>query len=350
MLTCARQNIALRGHRGEAFEGCSEPAQNDGNFRALLRYRMCGGDVALCNHLTGAAAKDMYLSATIQNELLVVAADLIRTKIQNQIRQAGCWALIADETMDLQKREQLVDVIRYLSAGEDGVLRQREDPVAMLDLVHDVSDDYEPHTEKKLSIAQCYNGASTMASERLGMAAQILQQAELAKYFHCMAHWMNLSASQAVKVAAIHSAQTVVHEAASLFRTSAKKTVVLKQCIEDADDTRMSKRQLINLCETRFLERHTAVVTFRQLFGFVAEALQEMKSWSSATAVRSASSLYASGLVILENLAGLLLPVSWEAAGCRERPNTGHQRCQRSVVGFGEHAIRSRLREDICRG
>jgi len=66
------------------------------------------------------------------------------------------------------------------------------------------------------------------------VAAQVLEQAELADYFLCMAHWMNLSASQAVKVAAIHSAQTVLHEAASLFRTSAKKTAALKQCIEDA--------------------------------------------------------------------------------------------------------------------
>jgi len=107
LLMCARQNIALRGHRGEdkAIVGCFEPAENDGNFRALLRYRMRGGDVALCNHLTGAAANATYLSATIQNELLIVAADLIREKITTQIRLAGCWALIADETMDLQKRE-----------------------------------------------------------------------------------------------------------------------------------------------------------------------------------------------------------------------------------------------------
>ena len=74
----------------------------------------------------------------------------------------------------------------------------------------------------------------------------------------------------------------------------------------------------MNLCETRFLERHTVIVTFRQLFGFVAEALEEIKSWTSASAVQSASSMYASmhqfefavGLVILENLTGLLLPVS----------------------------------------
>jgi len=101
----------------------------------------------------------------------------------------------------------------------------------------------------------------------------------------------------------------------------------------------------MSLCETRFLERHTAVVTFRQLFGFVAEALQEIKSWSSPAAVRSTSSLYASmhqfefvvGLVILPPVASV------RAAACRrERPNTGIKRCHRSVVGSGEPAIRSR--------
>ena len=80
-----------------------------------------------------------------------------------------------------------------------------------------------------------------MASKRVDVAAQILQQAELADYFHCMAHWMNLSTSQAVKVAAIRSAQAVVHEAASLFQTSVKKTAVSKQYIKDADDTSTTK-------------------------------------------------------------------------------------------------------------
>jgi hypothetical protein len=101
---CARQNIALRGHRGEdeAIVGCSEPAANNGNFRPILRYRMRGGDVALLNHVIGASANVTYLSPTIQNELPVVAADLVREKILARVRQAGCWALIADETLDLQ--------------------------------------------------------------------------------------------------------------------------------------------------------------------------------------------------------------------------------------------------------
>jgi len=66
----------------------------------------------------------------------------------------------------------------------------------MLDLVHDVADDCEPHSKKNLSgvaigdtilqqissmICICLSAllsAKTMASEHVGMAAQILQQAD----------------------------------------------------------------------------------------------------------------------------------------------------------------------------
>jgi hypothetical protein len=83
-------------------------------------------------------------------------------------------------------------------------------------------------------------------------------------------------------------------------------------------------------------DTRTAIVTFRQLFGFVAEALEEIKSWTSASAVQSASSLYASmhqfefvvGLVILENLAGLLLPVSRKLQAV-ENDSGGDERAKR---------------------
>lgn len=54
LLTCAHQNIALRGHRGESkrmdAEGKEEEV-NDGNFRALLRYRIRSGDASLKCHI-----------------------------------------------------------------------------------------------------------------------------------------------------------------------------------------------------------------------------------------------------------------------------------------------------------
>ena len=53
ILLCARQNIALRGHRNESGSISSDgldPEENDGNFRALLRFCIRGGDAELKRH------------------------------------------------------------------------------------------------------------------------------------------------------------------------------------------------------------------------------------------------------------------------------------------------------------
>ena len=75
--------MALRGHRGES-ENISvngeEPPTNDGNFRALLRYRLRGGDQQLKEHVMTSKAKATYLSAQI---LIAVAGDLVRDVVAN---------------------------------------------------------------------------------------------------------------------------------------------------------------------------------------------------------------------------------------------------------------------------
>ena len=54
ILTCSRQNIALRGHREEldsiSADG-QEPIENEGNFRTLLRYTIRGEDSVLQEHM-----------------------------------------------------------------------------------------------------------------------------------------------------------------------------------------------------------------------------------------------------------------------------------------------------------
>ena len=72
VLMCARQNIALRGHRNEVgcvFENGVEPEENDGNFKALLRDRIRGGDNQLSSFVKNARQNATYHSAEIQNEL-----------------------------------------------------------------------------------------------------------------------------------------------------------------------------------------------------------------------------------------------------------------------------------------
>jgi len=81
LLTCARQNIAFRGHRGEAGVVSAtgvDPTENDGNFRELLRYRIRSGDKTLQSHMECTAKNATYLSPDIQNSVLNAAGEVVR--------------------------------------------------------------------------------------------------------------------------------------------------------------------------------------------------------------------------------------------------------------------------------
>ena len=79
---CARQNIALRGHRSEDWNPAAEeePASNPGNFLALLRFRVDAGDTSVARdfHLVpGVGGRTTYRSPSIQNELIDCCGDVV---------------------------------------------------------------------------------------------------------------------------------------------------------------------------------------------------------------------------------------------------------------------------------
>jgi len=74
ILLCARQNIPIRGHRDSGRITSAENTDvNEGNFRALLRYRVRGGDEVLSKHLFHGAGNAQYISPEIQNDLISAA-------------------------------------------------------------------------------------------------------------------------------------------------------------------------------------------------------------------------------------------------------------------------------------
>ena len=78
VLFCTRQNLAFRGHRDSGRLTLEEPENNDGNFRALLRFRIAAGDKVLENHCLNASGNAQYTSPQVQNELLDTALELQR--------------------------------------------------------------------------------------------------------------------------------------------------------------------------------------------------------------------------------------------------------------------------------
>ena len=62
---------------------------NEGNFRALLQYRIEGGDSILENHLKSTSKNATYISNTTQNDLIKSAGTIIRGKILQKVSEAG---------------------------------------------------------------------------------------------------------------------------------------------------------------------------------------------------------------------------------------------------------------------
>ena len=54
-----------------------------------------------------------YLSPESQNELLHCMATMVQNQIVSKVHQAKFWSIIADETKDASKTEQISICIRY---------------------------------------------------------------------------------------------------------------------------------------------------------------------------------------------------------------------------------------------
>ena len=84
----------------------------------------------------------------------MTAGNLARDKVIARIKEARFWTIIADETIDRQKREQLAVVIRYASRCLTESWHIYEDPISILDLTSDItfnSQKGNQHDEVKLS-------------------------------------------------------------------------------------------------------------------------------------------------------------------------------------------------------
>ncbi|KAF0747872.1 zinc finger MYM-type protein 1-like, partial [Aphis craccivora] len=115
IILCGSQGLALRGHRDSGHFQPDElySAENDGNFRAFLRYRVSGGDLILKNHLQNCKKNAMYTSPEFQNEIIDTIYHIIINKLVCKINQSKCYTVLADETCDISGVEQFSLCVRY---------------------------------------------------------------------------------------------------------------------------------------------------------------------------------------------------------------------------------------------
>ena len=114
VLLFGSQNLPMRG-TDDTDRLANVTLKNTGNFRALLKYRVNGGDVTLKEHFKTAPKNATYKSKTIYNELINIIGDKIQQHIVDQIKDGGGWfSISADEVRDISNQEQLAVILRYV--------------------------------------------------------------------------------------------------------------------------------------------------------------------------------------------------------------------------------------------
>ena len=319
-----RQDLAFRGHRGESGElTIEEPNHNDDNFRAALRLRIKAGNIVLKNHLSSCGANAKYLSPMIQNEIINITGSLITQKIVTEVKKCGLFSILADESADVSAHEQLSISVRYTTKNESSCMLMESflGFVTVFDLTGEaIANSIEIFC---ISVGLDLNnlvgigldGASAMAGKFKGVQACIRKKYHMVHYTDCSSHSLNL---------AIEKANTIV-----LGNTFSNLSSIISffhgyplqeekpRCVIQAVCPESKHGRLKSLAETRWAERHDAILVFMELFEAIVGALEALTLLPGETSAKANQHVYVCtsfefiySCTVLEGPSALLLQVS----------------------------------------
>ena len=114
VMLLGKQGLPFRGHRDDKIDWVdTDSEENPGN---LVHFR-AETDAVLNDHLKEAPKNAKYTSKAIQNELINIIGDHIRSKILSEVEAAQFYSLIADELTDISNKEQLSISFHYIFNG-----------------------------------------------------------------------------------------------------------------------------------------------------------------------------------------------------------------------------------------
>ena len=177
LMFTAQQNIEQRGH-GEERDNVSEMCDtNRGNFLELL-HLMCKDLPWLDNVLIEQLQKHtQWTSPGIQNELLSILADHVLQRIVHDVQESGKFAVIADETSDISRTEQVSLCLSYIADGTKKetfigfyATKSTEGEV-LFELLKKAIGDL--HLDFENIVGLCFDGAANMSGMHKGVATRM---------------------------------------------------------------------------------------------------------------------------------------------------------------------------------
>ena len=99
--------------RGSDADGEPHSASNHGNFVALVKFR-ARYDNILAEHLKNPPKNPAYMSKTIQDELIQILGNQIRSNIAKEVKHAKHYSVLADEVTNISRHEQVSLCLRFV--------------------------------------------------------------------------------------------------------------------------------------------------------------------------------------------------------------------------------------------
>lgn len=269
---CARQDIGLRGHREH------EGSSNKGNFLEILDL-VASENSFLKKRMQDAPQNAKYVSKSTQNELLHAAAKVIIEGITDEIKRAHFFSLIADETRDVSRVEQLSLCFRYVHP-EDHTVKERFlgftdcsqlDAVALATQI--IGEVVQLGLNIKDCVAQCYDGAAVMSGHLSGVQSRIRERVGSGcVYIHCYAHRLNLVVvNTASSIKAVNDFFGLLE---AVYRFVTASSLRHDKFVECQKKHKLKVMEIPKISDTRWVCRYAAVRLFKERYKSLIQAFE----------------------------------------------------------------------------
>ena len=144
-----------------------------------------------------------------------------------------------------------------------------------------------------------------MSGHLNGCQAKFREVVPKALYFHCSSHKLNMVLSKTSSVSSIHCMLSDLKSGGIFFKYSPKRQRYLERSVELLNSKRtatheplISKLKLKLLCETRWVEHHTALNDFKLIYEAFVYTLESIctnidKNWDAKSVTEANGLLHA---------------------------------------------------------
>lgn len=122
---------------------------------------------------------------------------------------------------------------------------------------------------------QAYDGAGNMAGSINGTAVIITAQYQLAIYWHCASHCLNLAVVKSLELTSVRNMMGVVGRVYQFFAAHPKRQRALEKAISDCQSS-STAHKLKDMCRTRWVQRIDAIEIFISLHQSIVGCMESI--------------------------------------------------------------------------